>query len=426
MSDSIRIVSFQASNFKKLTAVQIDPSGAITVLAGDNGAGKSSILDGIEATLTGKDALPEKPIRDGATKGHTTTLLSNGLSVHRSYTSAGSTLTVKDAEGEPQRSPQALLDKLVGPISFDPLSFARMKPADQKATLQKLVGLDFSGLDAERKKAFDERTIVNREVDRLTTVVKALVPRHADAPAAEVSAATVIAEIEHAEAQVREFERLKGREEAKRQEIAKQKLEIANAEKQIAAWQKILADAKVSLGSAQHDFEQAGRFRIAFSTPDVTSLKTKLAALEGENLKVRQNKLRATTEEALGIVQSQANALAKKLVEIDGQKDAALRNTKFPLPGLSFTEDGIFYQGQPFSQISDGEKLRVSVAMGMTMNPQLRVIFIRDGSLLDAKGLALIAEMAAANNYQVWMEDARSTDPAKIVIEDGHIKTTNE
>lgn len=70
------ITSFQASNFKKLTAVAISPDGAVTVLSGDNGAGKSSILDGIEATLTGKDALPEKPIRDGATKGHTETVLS--------------------------------------------------------------------------------------------------------------------------------------------------------------------------------------------------------------------------------------------------------------------------------------------------------------------------------------------------------------
>jgi hypothetical protein len=46
----------------------------------------------------------------------------------------------------------------------------------------------------------------------------------------------------------------------------------------------------------------------------------------------------------------------------------------------------------------------------------------RDGSLLDNGGLKTITELAEKNDYQVWMEDARSSDPTAIEIVDGHVK----
>jgi hypothetical protein len=58
---------------------------------------------------------------------------------------------------------------------------------------------------------------------------------------------------------------------------------------------------------------------------------------------------------------------------------------------------------------------------GWSLKLSLRVIFVRDGSLLDEAGLAVIAEMAKAHDYQVWIEDARSEDPAALVIEDDQL-----
>jgi predicted ATP-dependent endonuclease of OLD family len=90
--------------------------------------------------------------------------------------------------------------------------------------------------------------------------------------------------------------------------------------------------------------------------------------------------------------------------------------------GISFDEFGVLLNGLPFTQASTGEQLRVSVAVGMALNPRLRVIFIRDGSLIDDAGLALIAELAQKNDYQVWLETVHSKDPTAVVIEDGEVK----
>ncbi len=68
------------------------------------------------------------------------------------------------------------------------------------------------------------------------------------------------------------------------------------------------------------------------------------------------------------------------------------------------------------------EKLRASVSIAMAMNPKLRVIRVRDGSLLDEDGLRLLAEMADKSDYQIWIERVDSSGKVGFVLEDGHLK----
>ena len=49
----MKILKLTAENFKKLSAVEITPDGNVVVISGKNGAGKSSVLDAIEAALCG-------------------------------------------------------------------------------------------------------------------------------------------------------------------------------------------------------------------------------------------------------------------------------------------------------------------------------------------------------------------------------------
>ena len=65
-----RIVRLQAQNVKKLKAIDITPKpGApLVIVAGNNGEGKTSVLDAIMWALGGADAVPKDPIRHGQTK----------------------------------------------------------------------------------------------------------------------------------------------------------------------------------------------------------------------------------------------------------------------------------------------------------------------------------------------------------------------
>lgn len=52
---------------------------------------------------------------------------------------------------------------------------------------------------------------------------------------------------------------------------------------------------------------------------------------------------------------------------------------------------------------------------------KLRVIRIKEGSLLDPDNLALIAAMAKERDYQVWIERCDVSGKIGVVIEDGAV-----
>ena len=127
----MKILKFVAENYKKLSAVEITPDGNVVIISGKNGAGKSSVLDGIESALCG-GRMPKKPIKDGEVRAKVVTEIGNETleyTVTRKFFGANSTLVVQaTGKTEPERSPQAFLDRVVGSLSFDTLAFLNLQP----------------------------------------------------------------------------------------------------------------------------------------------------------------------------------------------------------------------------------------------------------------------------------------------------------
>ena len=123
-------------------------------------------------------------------------------------------------------------------------------------------------------------------------------------------------------------------------------------------------------------------------------------------------------------LKADADALTAKIKSCDKKKALILESTKFPVDGLSFGENRVDYKGIPFGQCSSAEQLRVSVGMAVAMNPRLRIMLIRDGSLLDESNRRILAEMAEENDAQIWIECVSEGEPVGIVIEDGSILST--
>ena len=65
------------------------------------------------------------------------------------------------------------------------------------------------------------------------------------------------------------------------------------------------------------------------------------------------------------------------------------------------------------------EKLRVACAIGMAMNPTMRIMLICEGSDLDKDNIALIHDMAMQYDCQVWMESVGDTSEVAVILEEG-------
>ena len=95
-----------------------------------------------------------------------------------------------------------------------------------------------------------------------------------------------------------------------------------------------------------------------------------------------------------------------------------------PVDGMGFGEDCILLGGVPFDQASDAEQLHASIMMAIVMNPRLKIIRVRDGSLLDDDAMELLNKIADEYDYSIWIERVDSSGKIGFVIEDGKLANT--
>ncbi len=179
-TDGLRITFLKAENIKCLKAVEIKPEQdtSVIIIGGANGAGKSSTLDSIAYAMGGQALIPDNPIRDGQ-KAASVVVDLGELVVRRNFKRQDdgritSQVVVTNAEGFKAEKPQSLLNKMADKLTFDPMQFASLGPAEQVAILKNLVGLDFDKLDAQREKLYDDRTLTNREITNLEERTKSV------------------------------------------------------------------------------------------------------------------------------------------------------------------------------------------------------------------------------------------------------------
>jgi len=408
----MKIVALEATNVKRLKAVHIEPDGSLVVIGGKNGAGKTSVLDSIAYALGGKALCPSKPIRDGEEKACARVDLGEFV-VERTWTEKDSYLRVTSGNGFSAKSPQTVLDGLVGRLSFDPLAFTAMTPRDQVEALKELVGLDFADLDAERDQVYHDRTEIGRDVKRLEGQLAGM-PVVEDAPEKLVSVAELMEKLKTAQAHNARYA-----EAGRVLEDRRHSLELA--ERKVKELEGLLKQARATLSRAQKDVAEGEEALKSIMAIDTAPWEEQIADADELNAKHRAAQERTSVEREHMAAHLAYDDLTAKIAELDNQKRHALAEAAFPVEGLSFDEDRVLLNGIPFDQASSAEQLRVSVAMGLAANPELRVLLIRDGSLLDDDNLALVAKMAEEAEAQVWLERVSDGPEVSVLIEDGEV-----
>jgi hypothetical protein len=261
--------------------------------------------------------------------------------------------------------------------------------------------------------------------------------QHPDAPEAEIPLAQIMEEQQAAasknasNAAIRQGAAELGREA----EYASDRLEadkgtIETAKKEIARWQKTLADRLQDLDRHTAEREAAakaaataGESAAALVDLPLNVFAERLDQVQKANLKFRENAARALLVSKLKEKSAAADGLSSQLDSLESDKRRKCTAAKYPIEGLRYDSvEGVLYNDIPFSQASSAEQLRVSVAIGIALNPTLKVLLIRDGSLLDEDSMKLLLEMAKAADAQVWLERVGTDQTTSVIIEDGKVK----
>ena len=407
----MNIIKLEASNVMNIEAVEIEPNGNTVTLTGKNGAGKSAFLKAIEFALSGKAlASTPEPVRHGQKSGDI--LLDLGdIVVKRHFTNESSTVKIENKDGMVFKSPQALLDKFRGNIAFDPMSFAGLPEKQQKEVLLGMIDLpiDLDELDLKRKGIYNERTDINRDLTRLKGQLDGI-PDMPDVPDEEESAVDVMADMQGATEQ-------NTKNQNRKMELQQVQHDLETGRKELQRLEAEISECKEHI---QMDIDAVDTLSAVVESIvdiDLEQFKYKLSDVEQINVQVRQKQDRTKIVTQINDLKATSIGMTVDMTTIDTLKTKTISEAGMPVPGLGFNESGVTFDEVPLSQCSDGQKRLISARIGMAMNPDLRVLWVPDASLLDSDSINDLKTMADDNGYQLWLEQVSDEDKVRVHIE---------
>lgn len=426
----MQIVELRAENIKRISAVTIRPQGPVVEISGRNEQGKSSVLDSIWLALGGAETIPQEPIRRGQDEASVVLDLGE-LKVTRKFRRKEdgftTSLVIETPDGMRPKSPQTMLNELVGRFTLDPLAFSRMKPGEQFDAMKALVpGFDFNQSLADDKAAYDARTVYNRKAKEFRAAAEAI--PSGDWVKAAIDEAPILADMARAgDHNAAITERKQRREQAARDSLAfREKIEEGRREMEELLERVKALEAGIAAYKAKAEEIDA---KIAAAPPlpepiDTADLARKLEEAKKVNAAFAAQSQRQELVKKANDAEVSAESLTEAMKERAQERAEAIAAAKLPVEGLTLGSGEVLVDGLPFAQAAASKKIRISVALAMALNPKVRVIRIMDGSLLDSDAQKIVADMALERGFQVWVETVQSNSPAAIVIEDGHIKET--
>lgn len=397
----MKILELVTENVKRIKTARITPDGNVVKITGKNAQGKTSVLDSIFYALAGKRDIPENVIREGEEKGRVEIEVDDYI-IERRFTENDSYLKVTNKDGAEFTSPQSMLDDLTESIAFDPLEFSRKSDKEQVEQLKELTGLDLSELKDEYKEKYQKRRDVGRDKKQLEGELEGYDQTE---KVEKVNVGELSEEIN---------EQKKYRNE---RNIAEDHIEAR--EQEIKELEKKLKEKKEML--KQHR-EKREEYEDKFDKEKLEELQEKMSKADEQNEKANEYEKYKEAKEKLEAKADKYSELSDELDEIQKEKEERIEQADMPIDGLNINNGKVTWDGVQFSELSSAEKLRVSMAMAMAMNPDLKVILARDASLLDEDHLEIVEGMAEDKDFQVWLEIVDSSGDMGIYIEEGEVK----
>jgi hypothetical protein len=447
---ALHILGVKVQNMLRVEFAELKGIGGSVTISGANAAGKSSIFDSIAFTLGGEALIPKDPIRAGQDEAEVEVDLGE-FKVKRRFVrnekakdGYTSTLTVLGKDGGKYTNGQTVLNAVLGKLTFDPAAFAEMPAKQRRKLLAEIVGVDLDRFDFEEKAAESTRLAhygvyetAKRKKESLPPVPAAK-PATVDVASLNQQLSDLLTRRSTIDMAAMTAEREVG--EATRAVSGAQTI-IADLQADVDALTKQLSKATIdlkewqgSLPKLEKDAKAAGiklaQSRENYPGDDIlqmlqqqiaTAAEANKASVEYDMQIAQRNEINATwkAEEA------KREELTKKIEAVREARMKALQTAAFPVEGLGFEADDCTYNGIAFEQASQAEKIDVSLAIGMAANPRLKVLFVRQGSLLDPQTHARIEKRAAEHDYWIWYEVVDTTGQVGFYIEEGRLKAVD-
>lgn len=467
-------------NFQVISKFNADFEGNVYFITGDNELGKSTVLKAIGALLTGaRDAV----LKNGENKGFARMVIGDDgeeYKVELRYTKSNprGTLSITQ-KGSGMRSDNvSMLQKILGYTDFDAVEFSRWSETAEgrrkqievvKSLLPEKVRKRIAEIDSEVIDLKDKRLFSNRELKQYNAlcaeaennlssgdVEKFTVPKDITTLMQEQQVAaqliekakTVRASREQRIIQLSAIpERIKQVDEDYLNKIGNIKSRLIEArkayEEKLALAEKAYKEAQDMLteDSKQVETDKANQLKsieeeradlerrkanadkwleeYEKDNPEKLDTAERLKAAEEYNKKCRivseyKEKVRLRDSVAKDV-----DAMEKRLEKLASERENLISDSKLPISGLSFTNEGLELNGVPFiaGKVSDSQIMEVAAKLIIASNPTVKVFRIARGESLGQKRLQAIINIAKENGFQGFIEEVKRGQDELIIEE---------
>jgi DNA repair ATPase RecN len=399
--------TIKIKDFKVLHDFEADLQGKNIILLGDNGVGKSSFIQFIEICL-GKKNIPTNINGEGevvfSKEGKP---LKFALKIKD-----GKPIISVDGPGVSIRDKKSAIAEMVGALDFDIDEFVELSKTTAgqkkqveifKSFLPKEVIAELNELELKIKKAYDERTAINRMVKEKESIVNnhPLI-NHVFEKIEKVDIDSVFAELQTIQAKNNKITEFKNTVDNIKKDLAsnyKKIEELQNTIDALKATNELLSDKEI----------KGDKWLNANQIQDVSELNEKIKNATNENnrfndharLKVDYDllqKMKSESEDMTVLIETSKQCISDTIKQMDS-----------PIEGLTFEDEVLVYNGIPVSpdSLSTSEIMELGIRLKMAENPDLGILFIQRGESLGADRLKLIKEIADKSGWQIIMEQVQ-------------------
>jgi DNA repair exonuclease SbcCD ATPase subunit len=457
-------------NFQVISEFNADFEGNVYFITGDNELGKSTVLKAIGALLTGaRDAV----LKNGENKGFARMVIGDDgeeYKVELRYTKSNprGTLSITQNSSGMRSDNVSMLQKIFGYTDFDAVEFSRWSETAEgrrkqievvKSLLPEKVRKRIAEIDSEVIDLKDKRLFSNRELKQYNAlcaeaennlssgdVEKFTVPKDITTLMQEQQVAaqliekakTVRASREQRIIQLSAIpERIKQVDEDYLNKIENIKSRLIEArkayEERLALAEKAYKEAQDMLteDSKQVETDKANQLKsieeervdlerrkanadkwleeYEKDNPEKLDTAERLKAAEEYNKKCRivseyKEKVRLRDSVAKDV-----DAMEKRLGKLASERENLISDSKLPISGLSFTNEGLELNGVPFiaGKVSDSQIMEVAAKLIIASNPTVKVFRIARGESLGQNRLQAIINIAKENGFQGFIEEVK-------------------
>lgn len=392
-----KVKKISVSNLKAVSSLTIDFNGCTGIITAGNNKGKSSFLKSLPERFQG--VKPEQILKIGEKEGFAEWVLTSGEKLLWEFKSGGKEKLTYISEKNIAGSITKDVMKHFFPAVFDVDAFLNSAPAKQKATLQKLTGIDFTEIDKLYNEAYENRTYVNKKLveEKAKFTSMSVDPK---LPLEPVLTEGLEKELHGIEGHNLKYKTVFDGVAVKKTQVVDNDLEITELEGKIS-----LIKFKTAL--LEQDIEKGNTWlsdEIHKPKNNAEELKGKIASIKADNVAIEENNKAIIQQKILEKVNYQAVEADDDVKRIQTEKADVIKNASMP-DGFGFSEDGITYEGFAFNKetLSSSRVYIAALKLAALGLGEVKTLHF-DASFLDKNSLAEIEAWANENDLQLLIE----------------------